>query len=468
MKEQNKNFLFNVGYQLVMYLFPLITAGYIARVLGAESQGIYAYVSSIVTICGMFCHLGITNYGNREIAKIRDDKSQLSITFSSIYSLQLLLSLGVIVVYIICLCIIPTEYKTLFWIQVIHLISIACDISWLFFGLEKFKVTLTRNFFVKCVSMLLIILFVKGTDDLVKYTIIMCCSSLFSQFFLLYLSRKIVKFRRVSFDNIKPHILPCLVLFIPVIAFNIYRIMDKTMIGLWATKTELAYYENAERIINIPIMVISALGTVMLPHMAHAISNKSEDYEKTIKDSMHLATIIATFSCIGLVIIGTDLSVILFGKNFSYSGVLVGILSSTIIASAWANVIRTQFLIPNSYDKVYVTSTIVGAVINLCFNVVLIKPYGAIGACVGTILAEYSIAIYQTIFVRNILSIKEYILDMAINFAKALVMAIVISSVPYFVSNIYIKVMVQLVIAFILFVTFDFKYLTREFFCIKK
>ena len=99
MKEQSKNFIFNVGYQLVMYLFPLVTAAYISRVLGAENLGTYSYVSSIVTICGMFCLLGISNYGNREIAKIRDDYDLRCKTFSEIFSLQLLLSVTVIIIY---------------------------------------------------------------------------------------------------------------------------------------------------------------------------------------------------------------------------------------------------------------------------------------------------------------------------------------------------------------------------------
>ena len=58
MKEQSKNFIFNVGYQLIMYLFPLITAAYISRVSGVENLGTYSYVSSIVTICGIFMSLG--------------------------------------------------------------------------------------------------------------------------------------------------------------------------------------------------------------------------------------------------------------------------------------------------------------------------------------------------------------------------------------------------------------------------
>ena len=81
MKQQYKNYLFNAGYQLVMYLFPLVISAYVSRVLGAENMGIYAYANSIVSICGMFGLLGIANYGSRETAKHRDNKEELSEIF---------------------------------------------------------------------------------------------------------------------------------------------------------------------------------------------------------------------------------------------------------------------------------------------------------------------------------------------------------------------------------------------------
>ena len=99
MKQQNKNFVLNVGYQLLMYMFPLVTSAYISRSLGAENLGVYSYVNSIVSVCGMFCILGISNYGNRETAKVRDIRTELSKTFSSIYSLQLTMSFIVIAAY---------------------------------------------------------------------------------------------------------------------------------------------------------------------------------------------------------------------------------------------------------------------------------------------------------------------------------------------------------------------------------
>ena len=91
MKSENKNFLLNVAYQLLSYVFPLITVSYISRRLGVENVGIYSYTYSIVYMFMLAAMLGINNYGNREIAKVRDDREKTSGLFWEIYRLQLLI-----------------------------------------------------------------------------------------------------------------------------------------------------------------------------------------------------------------------------------------------------------------------------------------------------------------------------------------------------------------------------------------
>jgi len=466
MKQQYRNYLLNVGYQLVMYLFPLIISAYVSRVLGAENIGIYSYVNSIVSIFGMFGLLGIANYGNREIAKVRDNKKQLSKTFSSIFTLQLILSGSVFLIYFMLIFLLPLENKTIFLVQSLQLLSVTFDVSWFFFGLEKFKAPLARNFAVKVISFLLIVLLVKTPADLIIYTIILSVSAALSQLFLLFLTKREVDFQFSGIGHALSHLKQCAVLFIPVLAFSVYRIMDKTMLGAMGPKNQLGFYENAERIINIPIMIIGALGTVMMPHIAHTAQSAqdlSPDYKRILRFSMRLSCSIASFAALGLVVVGTDVAVTVFGNEYLSSGLLIAMLSCTILASAWSNVIRTHYFIPFGIDKPYVRSTIVAAIINLLCNAALIPRHGAFGACLGTIAAEYSIVIYQTAYVKTQLPIKDFLFDLVDSLLKSVFTMTAVFLVGTIIEQTLPKLMVQVCTAILLFIVLEKKLILYEF-----
>ena len=463
MVSENKNFLMNVAYQLLSYVFPLVTVSYVSQCLGVTNIGTYSYTYSTVYLFMLLGMLGINNYGNREIARVRDDKQACSFIFFSIYKLQLLTvglaSIGY-VIYIQC---IVSEYEKLFWLQAIYLFSACLDVNWFYFGLEKFKLTITRNCIIKVASLILILFFVRTEADLAQYTVIMAGSTFLSQLYLiLILHRYIVNVHTTLHDSLH-HLRGCCILFIPVLAFGIYRVMDKTMLGAMATVTELGYYENAERLINIPISIINALGTVMLPRMSYLLKNHSVESTKAIYASMKLALLLSCMMAAGIFLVSNDIVFVLFGYDFYKSGEIIRILSITILASAWANVIRTQYLIPSGKDTIYVISTIGGAVVNLLLNIVLIPQYGAYGACLGTIAAEYFVMIYQTVKVRKVLEIKRYF-----NLAwKDLVISCGIILFSYevvnFFSDIYVRLLVNIFIAIVLFGTINYKYIVHEF-----
>ena len=124
--------------------------------------------------------LGVNNYGNRSIALIRDDKEKLSKTFSSIYVLQLLTSAISVTAYVIYLVWIIDANRTVALVQGVYLMSAAFDINWFFFGLEKFKLTVTRNMVIRILSLVGIFVFVKDQNDLILYTFVMAGSQLLS------------------------------------------------------------------------------------------------------------------------------------------------------------------------------------------------------------------------------------------------------------------------------------------------
>lgn len=457
MKQHNKNFLFNTVYQLLTYVFPLITIPYVSRVLGVEQIGIYSYTYSIVYAFMLVAKLGIDKYGNREVARVRENSEELSKTFSSIYGLQIILGLAVVFVYVIyaALC---REYSNISRLQVIFLLSACIDVSWFYFGLEKFKMTISRNLIIKVGSILMVFLLVKQASDLWKYTMIMAGATFISQLYLFINLPRYVRIRKVSFKDIYFHFHNVILLFVPVLAFGIYRVMDKTMIGAMASVTELGYYENAERLINVPCSVINALGTVMLPRMAHMAKYDKSGLLDTIKESMNLALVLAVMMTGGLILIAKDAALVIFGSEFVKSGDIILMLASTIIAAAWANVIRTQYLIPNRLDKIYVKSTVWGALLNLFCNIIFIPNLGAYGACIGTICAEYMIMVYQCVATKKVLPQEIFLKQLAQALWKTIIIICIVYVATVWINDLMIRLVAKVAAASILFVA-----LNREF-----
>ena len=48
-KSVTKNYIYNLAYQILIIILPVITTPYISRVLGVENIGIYSYTLSIST-----------------------------------------------------------------------------------------------------------------------------------------------------------------------------------------------------------------------------------------------------------------------------------------------------------------------------------------------------------------------------------------------------------------------------------
>ena len=456
-----KNFIYNIIYQLLILILPLITVPYVSRVLGAEGIGIYSYTYSVAYYFMIIAMLGLNNYGNRTIAKVRDDKEKLSKEFCSIYALQIITSILMIVCYFIYVLIFSNEYKMIAFIQIMYVISSMFDINWFFFGIEKFKLTITRNTIIKILSLVLIFIFVKTPNDVWKYTVILAGSTLFSNIVLFSFLHRYVKFTRIDRKDIFRHFKPNLMMFLPVIAVSIYKMMDKIMLGILSTVTEVGYFENAEKITQVPLAIITALGTVMLPRVSNMLSNKQEkEVKKILNKTMPFIIFLAFPMVFGLVAISKDFSLIFFGNGFEKSGYLIQLLSITIIFLSWGNVIRTQYLIPKERDKEYVISAFLGAIVNFIMNCIFIPKYESIGACFSTIAAEFVVMFYQSWVVRKELPLKEYILNSYGFLLKAIVMFIIILIIGKQIKdNNLLKIVLQVFIGSIVYGLLNIKYI---------
>lgn len=175
-----KNFIYNSLYQILLIILPLVTTPYISRVLLPKAIGEYSFAFSIATYFVIFENMGLSNYGNRTIAINRDNRERLSKTFFEILIMQLMMSFLIVGIYIVMM---QTVYNGNIFLKILlpYVLSGMLDINWFFFGIEEFKPTVSRNIIIKCMSTIMIFLFVKSPEDIYVYTGIMSLSFLLSQ-----------------------------------------------------------------------------------------------------------------------------------------------------------------------------------------------------------------------------------------------------------------------------------------------
>ena len=460
MKLQNKNFLYNILYQFFVFIIPLLTTPYISRVLGVDNVGIYSYTYSIVYYFMLLAMLGITNYGSREIAKC-SNKIERSKMFLSIYFLQIFMSIICIILYLLLTFLLQTKYLNIMLINICFLFSVLFDINWFFYGLEKFKITISRNIIIKLLSLIFVFAFVKNANDLWKYSLIIGTSTLISQMFLWLFIRKEIVFIKIKLEDVFQHLKPCIILFIPVIAYSIYRVMDKTMLGSIAGTLNLGYYENAEKIINIPVAIINALGVVMLPSMAKTVND--DELKEKILYSFKLILLFIIPIFFGLIVVSDNFSILFFGQEFEQSGFIIQLLSITFVFSAIANVIRTNYLIPKKLDKIYVKSTILGAIVNLIINSILIPYYGYIGASIGTICAEFIVMLYQIVKTKNFIDYVKVLKILFENIFKCILVFIVLIILEFSVKPRIIRFILQIIISIVMVFILNYDFIVYDF-----
>lgn len=402
-----RNYLYNVGYQVLAIIVPLITSAYVARVLRPSGVGANAFTNSVIQYFVLFANMGIGYYGNRQIAYVRENQKKMAKTFWEIQIVKTIMTLLAFIAFEIFM-IFYTRQPNYMWAQSINLIAVAFDISWFYEGIEDFKVTVLKNSFVKIVSMIAIFIFIKSPSDVTLYIVVLAISTLLGNLTLWPNIRRDLP--RVNYKSLNPwpHFLPMIELFVPQIAIQVYVQLNRTMLGVMVNETAAGFYQYSDGLVKVTLALITATGTVMLPHVANAFSKGNmTKVNKMLYKSFDFVSALAYPMMFGLAAISLTLAPKYYGPGYEPVGKAMMIESFVILMIGWSNVLGVQYLLPIHKQKEFTISVTLGAFVNVILNVPLIHLWGLNGAMVATSVSELSVTAYQLFAVRHLLNFKD-------------------------------------------------------------
>ena len=396
-----KNYLYNLSYQILTIILPIITVPYVTRIFTSEALGNYVFYNSIVSYFSLFAMLGIGVYGTKQIAAASDANS----TFWNIYVIQLIASILALSVYVISVFSIPQMGGVIPLMVGVVLFERMFDISWLFSGKEDFKKITLRNTVVRLVGVICIFIFIKSSDDLYLYIFLIVTINFLGQLVMWIPAKKFIK--RPSFNTkiMKKNLHPIVLLFLPQVAISLYVVLDRTLLGLLGSYSDVGIYEQGQKLTSILITVVTSLGVVMLPRVANLLSERrEEEVQNMVKFSFILYNLIIFPMIFGLIAVNEVFVKLFLGQNFQDVKYVLYIIVFNLMFIGWTNILGYQVLVVRNKNKEFMLSTTIPAFVSVAVNIVVIPFFGYIGASITSVVVEILVFAIQWYYSRNIIN----------------------------------------------------------------
>ena len=432
------NFVMSMAYQVLVVILPMITAPYVARVLGADKSGIYSFTASYQTYFSMFAALGTVSYGSREIARNRKDRPLRSKLFWEIELMTVLTSTVSIIAFIAFIAS-RDRYQIYYIPQVMAILAVMFDISWFFTGIEEFRYIVTKNAVFKLLGAVMIFALVHKPDDLLIYIIILSASTMLGNMSMwIHMHRFLdpVDFRTLK---IRRHLKETLVYFIPSVATSVYTVLDKTLIGeITRNEAENGCYDKVVQIINImKALTFTALNSVLGARISFLFAEKKYDeIRRRIETSINYILFMGLAIGFGLAGVAPRFIPWFLGPGYDRSVMMLIMMSPIVVIIGVSNCLGSQYYTPSGKRAQSARFIIAGSVVNLILNLILIPRFWGYGAIAASLIAELTITILYITFAGE--SFHPFVL-VRDGWKKLIAAALMFAAVrlidPYFNSN---------------------------------
>lgn len=428
------NYIMNTFIQGSAYILPIVVNPYVSGILGPEGMGKVSFATAIISYFTLIAVLGVPTYGVREVSRAKANKEELSRVVYEILFINVMMGVLTYILFSLYILLSPQNmsYKILLLAMSPSIAFNTVGVDWMYKGLEQFSVMAARNVIVKIAVIIMIFIFINTPEDIYLYGILTVCASYGYNLWNFIAKNKYIVRKSKGELDVKRHIVPIFIFFSMTVATTIYTNLDMVMLGAMKNDYEAGIYDAAAKLKTLMVVAVTSLGAVLLPRVTALVSAQKMDEFKRISERAFNLIFIFSVAMAAYVEVSADVLINVFSGEAFHSAIpVLRILAPTVILIGMTNIMGIQMLIPLGREKMVLVSEVGGAVTDLVINIVLIPQYGAIGAAIGTLIAEIVVLLIQ------ICACLDYITSILwrVQYYKILVSGVVAGSVAFFINK---------------------------------
>jgi len=387
------------GLQIATLIVPLILLPFLTRRLGPDVWGVLAVQTSLSTIMIVLLEFGFGFGATRDAAAARDNRSALGRIVYDLIGARLLITLVVGAVWVAVWLGVPIvrEQPEAYWWTLALTVVQGYSPSWFFQAVGRLPYVMFRELAARVMSTILIFVLVHDPADAWLVPTLQ-----FATIALALTATTTSMLRRVEFQ--RPSVKRSAALLRKNAHLCFTRLvqgfapMGNTFLLGIVSPLSAPAYAASERTSNAVRSLLAPVSQVAFPEIVVLYQRSPEQARNAVRRILFFLVAGATAMCLVLWLLADLVIGILFGAEFASSVPVFRILLISVPLFGIVQVVGLQWLLPLKYDKAFLWSAIVGAVLNIGFALILAPQFGAIGMAWALVSSELAVAVGLLLF----------------------------------------------------------------------
>lgn len=389
-----KNIYYNVLLTCSLYVLQFLTYPYVSRVLGVQGMGAVNFAQSLVQYFMMFCMLGVSVVGMREMAKAGTDQAQRDRVFSAIFMLNMGLTAIVLMAYLAALWLVPKlhAYAFLLGLGAFQLLFNTLSVEWLYKGLEEFRFISLRTLGIRLLYVVLVFVLVRDACDVGLYFGLSVGVVVVGGGINFFYSRRFVRLCRVSWHTMLPYVRPLGMLGLYSLMTMMYTTFNVVFLGFVSNDYEVGLYGTAVRLHGIIIGLFTAFTTVLMSRISALRAERdAQAIDVLLGRSFDLLCVFVLPLTVGMLLFAPEIILLVSGAGYEAAVPLLRVVLPLVFVIGLEQVLVNQVLMPFDGDGAVLRASFFGAFVGLVLNVALVPFFAGLGSSLVWLASELAV-----------------------------------------------------------------------------
>lgn len=321
----------NYSYMSLLSIFSalvgLLIYPYLIRVLGAEAMGTYAFLLGVTMYFQALVEFGFDMPSVKAVSLAHDKPENLDRIVSTVMVAKMMMLLFVSLLALVLVCLIPMlrSRMVLFCIVYLQVVYTVLFPQWYYQGMKNMRFATLLQLLIRLTQVPLILWWVHTPDDLNCYAWIVSGTMLLGGVVgganLLRDGRRWTLVRRQELWQLFVDAWP---FFLTSISSTIKERTLTTLIGVRLGMTEVAVYDLAMKVVQIPRLLINSINGALFPEV---VGNATE---QRVRKILHYERLIGVCSMLAISLLGYPVVWLLGGSSMMSAYPVAVVLSFTI------------------------------------------------------------------------------------------------------------------------------------------